>query len=60
MVQHLNKYEVSVQLILTPWVMGLFTQTIPLNSIVSSPLLQNKFFDRFFVEGWLFFYKVVL
>ena len=43
----------QVEMFATDWIIALFCSTIPLNKLA-------YFFDKFFAEGWTFFYKIVI
>ena len=50
---HFVNYNMQVEMFATDWIIGLFCSTVPLGKLA-------HFFDKFFEEGWKYFYKVVI
>lgn len=50
---HLKERRIAVELYVTDWCMTLFCNLLPLSVL-------HRFFNGFFEQGWIFFYKVVM
>ena len=49
----ITKINVNIEICMVEWVFSLFSSLIPLD-------LQIEFYEGFFAEGWIFFYKMCL
>lgn len=50
---HFTEHRVLVEMYATDWCFSLFGSVVPINEL--API-----YDKFFREGWIFFYKIVL
>lgn len=51
--KHFILHEIKVEMFASDWIIGLFSNTIPLDKI-------NKLYSLFFKEGWVVVYKIIL
>jgi hypothetical protein len=51
--EHFIKNEMTVGMFATDWILGLFASVISLD-------YMGRFYDHFFEERWMFFYKTVI
>lgn len=50
---HLVKHEIKAEMFSSDWIIGLFSNTMPISKIC-------KFYTLFFKEGWIVVYKTIL
>ena len=51
--EHFDKNQMNIEMFAMDWILGLFSSIIPLKDM-------SFFYDNFFQEKWLYFYKIVM
>lgn len=53
LLEHFRIYNVRVEMYASDWIFALYSNVIPTNKMA-------KFYDEFFKNGWIFFYKFTM